>query len=240
MDRQFKSLFLDFGDTLVRLSDDFVVEAADMISKYQAVQITGYNVRHAWDEEWEARRCATRIDQTKKITKPDQEKKFWIDFSRSFLVRMGIKDPEAELISWLSARWGSGDSYEPFPGVMGTLQLLKQKGVILVLVSNAFPSVWDLIRKTNLVDLFDHLVLSYECGSQKPEPKIYQYALDKAGVNPEEALFLDDDEGFVIGAEQLKIRSALINHNGNNKIKRCKRKKTKVFNNFSELCALFS
>ena len=39
---------------------------------------------------------------------------------------------------------------------------------------------------------FDSAVFSFEIGKVKPEPEIYQYALAKLGVSPENAIFIGD------------------------------------------------
>ncbi|HKJ27111.1 MAG TPA: HAD family phosphatase [Anaerolineales bacterium] len=41
-------------------------------------------------------------------------------------------------------------------------------------------------------DAFDHLIISAEVGVMKPDPAIFQIALEKIGCQPQEAVFLDD------------------------------------------------
>jgi HAD superfamily hydrolase (TIGR01509 family) len=61
------------------------------------------------------------------------------------------------------------------------------------LLSNA----WDDLRQTmherwNMDVLFDDLVISAEVGIVKPDPRIYQLAVDRLGVHPDECVFIDD------------------------------------------------
>ena len=60
-------------------------------------------------------------------------------------------------------------------------------------------------NKKGHYDPFELRVLSYEVGSWKPEAKIYALALEKAGVKPEEAIFIDDQKKNVDAAEALGI-----------------------------------
>jgi len=60
------------------------------------------------------------------------------------------------------------------------------------LISNAWPDLRDYIASQKFDDAFDHMVISGEVGVMKPEPRIYQIALDQAGVSPNEAVFVDD------------------------------------------------
>lgn len=58
-----------------------------------------------------------------------------------------------------------------------------------------------------LEDLFETVFLSYEMGLMKPDPRIYQEVLDKAGLKAEETLFLDDNADNIRSAAQLGIET---------------------------------
>ena len=60
------------------------------------------------------------------------------------------------------------------------------------LISNAWPDLRDYIKEQKFDDAFDHMVISAEVGVMKPEARIYQIALEQAGVSPNEAVFVDD------------------------------------------------
>ena len=56
------------------------------------------------------------------------------------------------------------------------------------LISNAWPDLREYIIEQKFDDAFDHMVISAEVGVMKPEAKIYQIALEQAGVSPNEAV----------------------------------------------------
>jgi epoxide hydrolase-like predicted phosphatase len=58
-----------------------------------------------------------------------------------------------------------------------------------------------------LEDLFETVFLSYEMGLMKPDIRIYQQVLDKAGLKAEETLFLDDNADNIRSAAQLGIET---------------------------------
>ena len=60
------------------------------------------------------------------------------------------------------------------------------------LISNAWSDMRDYISGQKFADAFDHMVISAEVGARKPEARIYQIALEQAGVSPNEAVFVDD------------------------------------------------
>jgi len=71
------------------------------------------------------------------------------------------------------------------------------------LISNAWDDLRDYIVGQKIDDAFDHMIISAEIGVMKPEPRIYQIALEQAGVRPDEAVFVDDFIENIKGCEAL-------------------------------------
>ncbi|NQD39802.1 HAD-IA family hydrolase, partial [Glutamicibacter halophytocola] len=63
---------------------------------------------------------------------------------------------------------------------------------------------WDRIDP-----IFDPVVISEQVGLRKPDRRIYQHAVQKAGAIPERTLFIDDAEANLQGAGQLGLRTLL-------------------------------
>ena len=74
------------------------------------------------------------------------------------------------------------------------------------LISNAWPDLRDYIARQKFDDAFDHMVISGEVGVLKPEPRIYQIALEQAGVSPDEAVFVDDFYENIEGCEKVGMK----------------------------------
>lgn len=58
-----------------------------------------------------------------------------------------------------------------------------------------------------LEDLFETVFLSYEMGLMKPDARIYQKVLERAGLKAEETLFLDDNADNIRAAAELGIET---------------------------------
>lgn len=69
------------------------------------------------------------------------------------------------------------------------------------LISNAWSGLRQYILDHRFEDAFDHMVISAEVGVVKPDPRIYQMALEQIGVSPDEAVFVDDFIENVEGAQ---------------------------------------
>jgi putative hydrolase of the HAD superfamily len=96
------------------------------------------------------------------------------------------------------------------PGLMVSEKLLvalKQR-YPLILVSNTNEAHFEFVRsRYQVVDYFDHRVLSYEVGSLKPDRKIFERAIAAANRPPESLFFVDDREENIIAARQLGINA---------------------------------
>jgi len=95
---------------------------------------------------------------------------------------------EAEHAAWEPARRLGADTH-------ALLESLRDRGLKLGLVSNAFDPGWLLHRdleQMGLAERLDFSVFSSEVGVRKPDPRIFEHALDALVVQPERALFVGD------------------------------------------------
>ena len=91
-----------------------------------------------------------------------------------------------------------------------TLRELRARGLRTAIVSNCDHSTRPIVDELGLEREADAVVLSFEVSVAKPDPGIYQAALDALAARPEEAVFVDDQAAYCEGAEAIGIRSFLI------------------------------
>jgi putative hydrolase of the HAD superfamily len=103
----------------------------------------------------------------------------------------------ADLRSWLSIN----------PGTIEVLADLRAGRTRLALLSNAGPDFGSYFRGGPLGDFFVACYVSGELNLLKPHPEIYQHVLEDLGISAAEAVFIDDREANVHGAELLGITS---------------------------------
>ncbi|MFN3451565.1 MAG: HAD family hydrolase [Sphingorhabdus sp.] len=102
------------------------------------------------------------------------------------------------------------DSYatrfnETIPGpVEGSLEIvheLVERRVPLFAITNFGAEFWDMFRPTQpIFDHFGDIVVSGIEKMVKPDPAIYALALQRFGLKPGEAIFIDDNHDNVVGA----------------------------------------
>lgn len=87
---------------------------------------------------------------------------------------------------------------------------LRAAGLKTAMLSNLPRVLGEALRETGgLYDRFDHLTLSYELKTIKPDAAIYQHAVHGLGVAPGETLFLDDKAPNVKGARKAGLKAEL-------------------------------
>lgn len=57
------------------------------------------------------------------------------------------------------------------------------------------------------IALFDDIILSFMVGLAKPDTRIYNLAAQRLGVRPNECLFVDDREKYVVGARAASMEA---------------------------------
>ena len=97
-----------------------------------------------------------------------------------------------------------------FDDVLPFLHGLRDRGIKIAIVSNCTENTRAMLVATGVDQLADELVLSCEVRSAKPEPEIFRHALDRLGVSPEAAVFVDDQARFCAGSVAVGIRTAQI------------------------------
>ena len=82
----------------------------------------------------------------------------------------------------------------PFDGAEKTLAYLKEKYILGVITNGPSHGQRGKLEKSGLSGYFDEdlVIVSGDYDFKKPDPRLFQIACDKAGVKPEEAVFVGD------------------------------------------------
>ncbi len=123
------------------------------------------------------------------------------EFERRFAEHLGIPDRSDGLIERLFA------GLEPDEKMIGAVRTARAGGLPTGLISNSWGRA---IYDDDLMDsLFDTVVISGEVGLHKPEPAIYLLACERLGVEPADAVFVDDLRENCAGAEAVGMTAVL-------------------------------
>ncbi|HET9720273.1 MAG TPA: HAD-IA family hydrolase [Solirubrobacteraceae bacterium] len=101
--------------------------------------------------------------------------------------------------------------FHPYPEVPDVLERLRARGIRLVVASNWDASLPHTLRALGLLEHLDGVVTSAECGAPKPEPPVFERALELAAVPASAALHVGDSrEEDVLGARRAGVEAVLI------------------------------
>jgi len=127
--------------------------------------------------------------------------------------------PHADLLAWADEQApGAGLMLDPdsphfFGGRLqlhddmpGVVDDIRSRGMKTAIVSNMFEAWQPAVdRVFTYRDRFDTLLWSWEVGLRKPNPAIFELALERLGVAAHEAVYLDDFPAMAEGARAVGI-----------------------------------
>lgn len=101
--------------------------------------------------------------------------------------------------------------FEPFPGVYGMLERLRDRYQLGLLSDAQRCYTEPEIRELKLDWFFDLVLLSSDHGFRKPEPKYFRLALDSMGVRPADAVYVGDNpQRDLVGAKNAGMKMVLV------------------------------
>ncbi|MBD3409248.1 MAG: HAD-IA family hydrolase [Ignavibacteriales bacterium] len=133
---------------------------------------------------------------------------------KEFTKSLGLTDADAVRLSDLKraavARLASEEPPPLYPTVKESLTLAATRYRLAIVSSVERPVAEAALRKHDLVDLFEFLVLEDSVENLKPAPDPYLEAVRKFGVAPEEVLAIEDSPTGVAAAKAAGVRIAAI------------------------------
>jgi 2-haloacid dehalogenase len=186
------------------------------IEPVKAVVFDVGNVLYGWDPE---SFLARQVEDDQARLKFIEDVGLWdwhdsLDGGRPFAeaaAELSEKFPDyAHLISAWGDRFGETIT-EPVPGVHAIVEALDEAGVPLFAITNFSADFWPSFaeRERDFFRRFQDIVVSGEEKMLKPDPALYYRALDRFGLRPADALFVDDRAINVAGAEAVGMRAHL-------------------------------
>jgi len=112
----------------------------------------------------------------------------------------GVADHHAEA---LYGRLIDPSSWTPYPDTVEVLRGLHRQSIKSAVVSNIAFDIRPAFQALGVADDVDEFVLSFEVGAVKPDPAIFSTALQRLGVQAQEAVMVGDSEEADGGAAAL-------------------------------------
>lgn len=121
---------------------------------------------------------------------------FWTEYSRKRLIALGVSSSLAvDLAKKVSLHMS--ESYKPqsvIPDeVRQALSELKQAGYIMAVLSNRDKPFQDTLESHGISEFFSFALAGGEVDSYKPDPGLFEHALKRTGLPPNEAMYVGDN-----------------------------------------------
>ncbi len=134
---------------------------------------------------------------------------------REALVRLyGVTEPE-QIERGKQVIASEDDDVQFFPGVAETLMVLKELGYLLGIITDTANSVTTKLRwfeKGGFGHVWDSIISSKEIGLRKPNPRLYQVALQQMGVSTDQAIFIGHKVSELEGAQAVGLKTVAFNY----------------------------
>lgn len=129
---------------------------------------------------------------------------------------LGIRANVCELNAhWESIKAGIDDYWRPYEGTRAILDALQQKSIGLGIISNWDCTARDILSAVGLIDYFDPIIISCEVDCRKPDPAIFNLALQTAAVDARNCIYIGDNYyDDAIGSRNVGMPALIINRFG--------------------------
>jgi haloacid dehalogenase superfamily, subfamily IA, variant 1 with third motif having Dx(3-4)D or Dx(3-4)E len=190
---RFKAVFFDAGETLVHPAPSFPELFAAVVTR-EGHPRTDDEVRHASTVITGRFSDAAKANELW-TTSPERSARFWGSVYDLMIDALDLPSVNG-LRDTLYAAFTDLSNYALFDDVAPALEQLRSHGVILGIVSNFEPWLDELLGALEVRDAFPVRVISGLEGVEKPDPHIYELAMERAGVSPEESAYVGDNPEF--------------------------------------------
>ena len=143
----------------------------------------------------------------------EDSRKFWTFLYQRFLAELGIADDQ--LPHELFRTFSSSSTYRLFDDVKPALTQIEDRGHRLGLISNFEGWLEQILVEQEVGESFDVTVISGVEGVEKPDPAIYELAVQRAGVEPSRCVHVGDSMSLdVVPATEVGIKAVLLDRVG--------------------------
>ncbi len=136
------------------------------------------------------------------------------EYQKAVLNLYGINQPD-QIDRGLRAIQKDENNVQFFEGVRETLLSLKEKGYLLGIVTDTANPVHiklNWFERGGFGHIWDCFIPSTAVGVRKPDPKIYQAALDQLGVSPDQTVFFGHKTSELEGARVMGMKTIAFNY----------------------------
>ena len=199
-----RAIFFDAGNTLIHMDYDAIAAALAR----EGVAAAAGDVQRA---EWRAR---VRLDASFQPGASTEHPSTGERYLALLLDELGVRSAvtAAALTAWRRTyNLPNGLWTVPEPDAEAALALARRSGLATAVISNSNGTIAEILDTLGLGRHLDFVIDSSEVGVEKPDPRIFHIALERAQLRPEHAAYVGDLYSIdVLGARAAGLQAVLM------------------------------
>ena len=199
-----RAIFFDAGNTLIHM--DYAAIAAALAR--EGVAATADEVQRA---EWRAR---VRLDASFHPGASTEHPSTGERYLAFLLDELGVRSAAtvAALTAWRRTYNSPNGLWTVLEAdAEAALALARRAGLATAVISNSNGTIADILAALGLARHLDFVIDSAKVGVEKPDPRIFHIALERARLEPEQAAYIGDLYSIdILGARAAGLRTVLI------------------------------
>ena len=203
---KYKFIFFDLFGTLVKFTpaiEDNECRNSVSFLKSRGIKIEEKEFKTLWAESF------YEVEEIAKITRDEFD---LTEPSKLFFSKLGLQNYPLEVIDGFIEKYME-DWEKGVIKIEGLKELLSKINVSKGIITNTHYSemIKPLLNKLQILDFFDIIITSIEFGKRKPDPSIFNFALEKVNLPPSEVLFVGDNiECDYLGPRNIAMDAILV------------------------------
>ena len=212
MSNRFQVIFFDAAGTLFRVrgsvADIYLRHATNHGFKANEASLAKIQAAfaRAFQDAPPAVFAATEPEQIKQC-----ERMWWFDIVHNVFYRVGMFDRFDMFFEEVFDVFARPDTWKLYPETLKVLEDLKTQRYELGIISNFDSRLFVVLRGLGIAEYFQTVTISSLAHAAKPSGRIFTQALEKHGVEPEDAVHVGDSlDEDVKGAQQAGLTGILV------------------------------
>lgn len=143
---------------------------------------------------------------------------FWANYTRRALEALDcppecVEDLYEDMMTFMQDEF-QPEAWTP-PEVIEVLEVLEKAGYRMAVLSNRREPCHEDLASLGILDFFDFALVAGEIEIWKPDPRIFEPALERLNARPEEVIYVGDNYyADVLGAQAAGLHAVLLDPDG--------------------------
>lgn len=187
-----EAVFFDAGETLLTPQPSWSELSAQVLQQ-RGHDVSTERMREAWRHG--GQHFLNAADEGFMFSASAEDSHtFWTNLYLDMLDFLGVDDHDAAEV--LYATFSDPSNYALFDDALPTIAALKERGLKVGVISNFESWLRKLLDQLGVLAIFDVVAISGDLALEKPDPRIFKWAMQELRVDAPSSLHVGDSPNF--------------------------------------------